>query len=328
MAAPSGTELAPVSYAIIEEAKMTFSKLLTAAAVSALVAGTAQAATIGYSSPNFDDNYQTIMREAAKEHAESLGHEILIEDAREDVGTQLSQIQNFIASGVDAIVLAPVSTEATPAITEMVKAAGIPLAYINRRPVDVDTLGGMTTYVGSDNYNAGLLEGEAACAAADGKGTAVLLIGFLRNEDAQARTKAVKDVLATDACSGIEIVAEQEAEWQRTKGNDVMANWLASGVTPDVVFANNDEMALGAIQALKGAGVSMDDVIVAGVDATADALKSMEQGDLDVTVFQDAVGQAQGGINAALAMIDGEEQPSYVDIPFVAVTPENIADFK
>ena len=307
---------------------MRLARQLGAAAVIACVAGGASAETIGYSSPNFDDNYQTIMREAAKEYAESLGHDILIEDAREDVGTQMSQIQNFIASGVDAIVLAPVSTEATPAITEMVKAAGIPLAYINRRPVDVDSLGGMSTYVGSDNYNAGKLEGEAVCAQAGGSGTAVLLIGFLRNEDAQNRTNAVKDVIKTDACSGIEIVAEQEAEWQRTKGADVMANWLASGIKPDIVFANNDEMALGAIQALKSAGISMDDVIVGGVDATADALVSMAAGELDVTVFQDAVGQAHGGVDAALAMINGEAQPSYVDIPFIAVTPDNMADFR
>ena len=194
--------------------------------------------------------------------------------------------------------------------------------------MDVDSLGGMSTYVGSDNYNAGKLEGKAACAAAGGSGTAVLLIGFLRNEDAQNRTNAVKDVIKTDACSGIEIVAEQEAEWQRTKGADVTANWLASGIMPDIVFANNDEMALGAIQALKSAGISMDDVIVAGVDATADALESMAAGELDVTVFQDAVGQARGGIDAALAMLKGEAQPSYVDIPFIAVTPDNIADFK
>ena len=301
--------------------------LLTSAA-SALLASGAVAETIGYSSPNFDDNYQTIMREAAKEHAEKLGHEILIEDAREDVGTQQSQIQNFIASGVDAIVLAPVSTEATPPITEMVKAAGIPLAYINRRPVDVDTLGGMSTYVGSDNYQAGKLETEEACRQAGGEGKAVILIGFLRNEDAQNRTQSAKDVLATDECSGIEIVAEQEAEWQRTKGNDVMSNWLASGITPDIVIANNDEMALGAIQALKNAGISMDDVIVAGVDATPDALEAMEAGDLDVTVFQDAKGQARGGVDAALAMVGGEAQESYVDIPFITVTPENMAEFK
>ena len=307
---------------------MKITKLLGAAAASAMIAGGASAETIGYSSPNFDDNFQTIIRTAAEEYATSLGHDILIEDAREDVGTQLSQIQNFIASGVDAIVLAPVSTEATPAITEMVRAAGIPLVYINRRPVDVDDLGGMSTYVGSDNYVAGTLEGEAACAAAGGQGSAVMLIGFLRNEDAQARTNAVKDVLATDACSGIKIVAEQEAEWQRTKGADVTANWLASGITPDIVFANNDEMALGAIQALKAAGISMDDVVVAGVDATPDALKSMEAGELDVTVFQDAAGQGRGGVDAALAMIAGEKMESYTDIPFIAVTPENMAEFK
>ena len=306
---------------------MKLSKLLGAAAISAMVAGGASAETIGYSSPNFDDNFQTIIRTAAEEYATSLGHDILIEDAREDVGTQLSQVQNFIASGVDAIMLAPVSTEATPAITEMVRNAGIPIVYINRRPVDVDDLGGMSTYVGSDNYVAGTLEGEAACAAVGGQGEAVMLIGFLRNEDAQARTNAVKDVLATDACSGITIVAEQEAEWQRTKANDVMANWLSSGIRPDIVFANNDEMALGAIQALKAAGISMDDVIVAGVDATPDALKSMEAGELDVTVFQDAAGQGTGGVDAALAMIGGEELGSYTDIPFIAVTPENMDEF-
>ncbi len=307
---------------------MKLSKYLGAVAVSALLAGGAAAETIGYSSPNFDDNYQTIMREAAKVHAEKMGHTIQIEDAREDVGTQLSQIQNFIAAGVDGIVLAPVSTEATAAITELVKASGIPLAYINRRPADIADLGGMSTYVGSDNYKAGTLEGEEACKQAGGKGKAVILIGFLRNEDAQNRTKAVKDVVATDACKGIEIIAEQEAEWQRTKGNDVMANWLASGIKPDIVFANNDEMALGAIQALKNAGISMDDVIVAGIDATPDALAAMEAGDLDVTVFQDAKGQARGGVDAVLSMIGGKEMDAYTDIPFITVTKENMADYK
>jgi len=297
-------------------------------ALSALLASAATAATIGYSSPNFDDNYQTIMREAAKAHAEKLGHTIQIEDAREDVGTQLSQIQNFIASSVDAIILAAVSTEATPQITKMVTDAGIPLVYINRRPADVDKLGGKSTYVGSDNYNAGKLQGEEVCKLAGGRGQAVMLMGFLRNEDAQARTKGVKDVNKSGECSGIQIVAEQEAEWQRTKAADVVANWLASGTQFNIVYANNDEMALGATQALKAAGVAMDKTIVAGVDATADALAAMEAGDLDVTVFQDAVGQAMGGVDAALKMLNGESLPPYTDIPFVTVTPANLDKFK
>lgn len=307
---------------------MKLNKLLAAAAVPALLAFAAQADTIGYSSNNFDDNYQTILRTIAGEYAKSLGHDVQVEDAREDVGTQMSQVQNLIASGVDAIIVTPVSTEATPAITEMVTAAGIPLVYINRRPADVDALGGKSTYVGSDNKVAGKLQGETACAAVGGKGTAVELIGFLRNEDAQARTVAVDEVLATDACKGITIVDKQEGEWQRTKGADVVTNWLASGIKPDIVFANNDEMALGAIQALKSAGIDMDKVVVAGIDGTPDAFDAMEAGDLDITVFQDAKGQAQGAIDAALKMIGGEDLPSYTDIPFIAITPDNVAQYK
>ena len=307
---------------------MKISNLFGAVAIAAFIASSASAETIGYSSPNFDDNFQTILRTAAEKHAKSLGHDILIEDAREDVGTQISQIQNFIASGVDAIMLAAVSAESTPAITEMVKSAGIPLVYINRRPVDIDNLGGKSTYVGSDDYVAGKLEAEAVCELTGGKGNAVILIGILTNEAAQSRTKAVKDVVSTGACSGIKIVAEQVGDWQRTKGADIVTNWLSSGIRPDIVFANNDEMALGAIQALKSAGISMDDVVVAGVDATPDAIKSMEAGELDVTVFQDAEGQATGGVDAALKMINGEKLGSYTDIPFIPVTLDNIDRFK
>ncbi|WP_413992388.1 sugar ABC transporter substrate-binding protein [Labrys okinawensis] len=307
---------------------MNVGKFITAAGFMALLAGSATAATIGYSSPNFDDNFQTILREAAKSYAEGKGDKLLVEDAREDVGTQLSQVQNFIASGVDAIVVAPVSTESTPAITKLAKQAGIPLVYVNRRPADLNTFDGKVTYVGSDNYQAGKLEGEAACKAAGGKGDAVILIGFLRNEDAQNRTKAVKDVLATDGCKNIKVLAEQEGEWQRTKAQDIVANWLSAGMKPSIVLANNDEMALGAVQAMKSAGISMKDVVIAGIDATPDAIKSIEAGDMDITVFQNAKSQATNSIDAALKIIGGEKVDKYIDVPFVPVTKENLNKFK
>jgi inositol transport system substrate-binding protein len=120
---------------------MKLKKLLGDAAACALLAGGAMAETIGYSSNNFDDNFQAILRTTAEDYAKSLGHELQVEVARKDVDAQLSQVQNLIAAGVDAIIVPPVSTEATSAITEMVKAAGIPLIYINRRPADVEALG-------------------------------------------------------------------------------------------------------------------------------------------------------------------------------------------
>lgn len=151
---------------------MKLKKLLGDAAACALLAGGAMAETIGYSSNNFDDNFQAILRTTAEDYAKSLGHELQVEVARKDVDAQLSQVQNLIAAGVDAIIVPPVSTEATSAITEMVKAAGIPLIYINRRPADVEALGGKSTYVGSDNAAAGMLLGEAV----GGKGTAAELM--------------------------------------------------------------------------------------------------------------------------------------------------------
>ena len=102
---------------------------------------------------------------------------------------------------------------------------------------------------------------------------------------------------------------------------------LSAGTQFDAVVSNNDEMAIGAIQAMKAAGMDMADVIVGGVDATQDALAAMQAGDLDVTVFQDAAGQGKGAVDAALALARGEAVEQKVYIPFQLVTPENIDQF-
>ena len=131
--------------------------LFAATALSVVMATGANAATIGYLSSNFDDNFLTLMREAAKVHTEERGHTFQIEDAREDVGTQLSQVQNFIASGVDALVVTAVSAAATPQMTKMANAAGIPIVYVNRMPSDSASLGGTSTFVGSNETWSGTL---------------------------------------------------------------------------------------------------------------------------------------------------------------------------
>ena len=303
--------------------------LMIAIAMSLIVYTTpSYALTIGFSSPNFDDNFQTMLREAAKKRAESLGHRIQIEDAREDVGTQISHIQNFIASGVDAIVLAAVDTNATPQMTKMAKNASIPIVYINREPTDVGSFDGKSAvYVGSPETWSGTFEAFELCRLAGGVGKAVILVGILSNEAAVTRTKDVEEVLQLSMCSGIKVVEKQVAGWQRVKANDMVTNWLSSGLEFNIVFANNDEMALGALQALKAAGVSMDDVLVGGVDATPDALASMKAGELDVTVFQNAAGQAVGGVDAAVDMLKGKKLPNYLVIPFELVTPKNMNEF-
>ncbi len=303
-------------------------KTIIAAGLASAMSTAAAAETIGVSMALFDDNFLTVLRNGMISYAESLDDvDIQIEDAQNDVGKQLNQIQNFIASGVDAIVVNPVDTDATTAMTKAAADAGVPLVYVNREPINVDDLPDNQAFVASNEVESGTLETFEICKLLGGKGKAVVLVGELSNQAARQRTADIYDVLELEMCNRIEIVEEQSGNWKRTEGADLMTNWLSAGVEFDAVIANNDEMAIGAIQAMKAAGISMDDVIVGGVDATQDALAAMAAGDLDVTVFQDAAGQGSGSIDAALKLARGEDVDQKVYIPFELVVPSNMDEY-
>ena len=305
-----------------------FKKLILSTAFVGLMSAAAQAGTIGVSIAQFDDNFLTVLRNGMSDYAKTKdGVELQIEDATNDVAKQQSQIQNFIASKVSAIIVNPVDTDATIAMTKMAAEAGIPLVYVNREPANVDSLPDGQAFVASEEVVAGQLEAGEVCRLLGGKGKAVILMGELSNQGARMRTQAVHDVVKAEPCTGIEIVEEQTANWQRTQGADLVTNWLSSGTEFNAVISNNDEMAIGAIQALKAAGKDMKDYVIAGVDATQDALAAMQAGDLDVTVFQDAAGQGQGAVDAALKLAAGEKVEKKVYIPFKLVTPDNVAEY-
>ena len=141
------------------------------------------------------------------------------------------------------------------------------------------------------------------------------------------QTTDIHDVIGTPDCSFIKIIDEQTANWSRDEAQNLMANWLTSGQQWDAVISNNDEMAIGALQAMKAAGIDTSKVIIGGVDATQDALASMKAGDLKATVFQDAAGQGKGSLDAALKLAKGEAVDQKVYIPFQLVTPENMDQF-
>lgn len=304
-------------------------KFLLAATLSALMSTAAHAETVGVSMAQFDDNFLTVLRTGMQDYAKTLdGVTLQVEDAQNDVSKQQSQIQNFIAAGVDAIIVNPVDTDATAVMSKIAADAGIPLVYVNREPVNVNELPEKQAFVASNEMDSGTLETQEVCKLLGGKGKVVVMMGELSNQAARMRTKDVHDVLATDACKGISIVEEQTANWSRTQGADLMTNWLSAGLEFDAVIANNDEMAIGAIQALKAAGRKMDTVVVGGVDATQDALAAMAAGDLDVTVFQNAAGQGKGSLDAALKLAKGETVEKKVYIPFELVTPANLAEYQ
>jgi inositol transport system substrate-binding protein len=133
-------------------------------------------------------------------------------------------------------------------------------------------------------------------------------------------------VIARPGCRGIRVLDRQAANWKRTEAADLVTNWLSAGLRPAAVVANDDEMAIGAIQALKQARL-LSGTIVAGIDATPDALAQMKAGDLTLTVFQNAPAQGRGAIDTALRLVRREAVPSFVWVPFELVTRENLSSY-
>jgi inositol transport system substrate-binding protein len=281
--------------------------------------------TIGVAMANFDDNFLTKLREAMAAEAEARQDvQIQFEDAQTDIGRQINQVQNFIAQGVDAIIVNPADTAATRSITEAASQAGIPLVYVNRGPEEKQ-LPEKVVVVVSDHIVSGRLQMEALAKCMNGKGNLAIMLGELASNATQERTAGNKEVI--EKYPDIKVVEEQTANYQRNQAIDLMTNWIVGGTEINAVAANNDEMAIGAVLALQQAGVSPEDVCVGGIDATADALGEMQKGNLDVTVFQDAAGQGRGAVDAALKLAKGEQVEQYVMIPYELVTPENMKSY-
>ena len=302
-------------------------RILPALLAAALVplSATAPAATVGVSMAQFDDNFLTAVRASMKERAQQLGVQIQFEDAENDIGRQLNQIQNFIAQHVDAIIVNPVDTDATPRMSRLAVNAGIPLVYVNRMPADRQ-LPPRVSFVGSNETESGTLQMTEVCRLLGGKGDIVVLMGELTNQSARQRTQDIEDVIARPACRGIRIVDRQAADWKRTAAADLVTNWLSAGLRPAAVVANDDEMAIGAIQALRQAKL-LGSTIVAGIDATADGLAEMKAGALRLTVFQNAPAQGRGALDTALKLVRHEPVPSFVWVPFELVTRDNLARY-
>ena len=283
------------------------------------------AKTIGFAQCNLNDTFQTYVVDAATAKATELGYTVDVQDAQEDVVKQQDQVNAMIEQGYDAIMVVPVDTAAMGPITDAVTAAGIPLIYVNRNPFGTDDPPAGVYYVGSQEIVAGQFQGEYLVKIMGEKGGVGILQGILSNEGAVKRTEGNESILSK--YPDIEILAKETGEWQADKGMAITENWLtAYGDELTAILANNDGMAMGAIQALEAAGRT--DVLVLGVDAIPDAVKLVADGKMAATVLQDAAGQGAGGVEVAAKVFNGETPDAVTWIDFVLVTPENVADFQ
>jgi len=296
-------------------------------ALGYIPAQAAEKVKIGVAMSNFDDVWLTLVRDAITKWASAHPDvQITMVDGSDDTAKQVGQVENFLAQGMDAVVILPVDTSATGPVTKAVLKAGKPLVYVNRKPANLPK---GVVYCGSKSIEAGIMNMEELGKAMGGKGNLAILMGALNHEAAIGRTDGIKQVVK-EKFPDIKITREQVGNWKRAEGKTIMENWLASGQEIDGVASNNDEMALGALQAIKAAG-KLGKIFVGGTDASHDALESMDKGELNNTVFQDPVAQGEEGVNAAYLMVKKEPNPKVVDgniwIPYQKVTKENYKSY-
>lgn len=275
---------------------------------------------IGVALMNLSNEFIVMLEGSMQAKARELGVDLIMNDAQHDAATQVRQVENFVVQKVDAIVLNPCEVEASSPAVDKAVAGGIPVVNVNSETRSVPT-----AFVGSSDEESARIAMGYIAQRLRGQGNVVMMHGFMGQAAQIKRDQGAREILAKNP--GLRLLAAQTADWDRAKAMTLMENWIQSyGDRIDAVFAQNDEMAMGALIALEQAK-RKDKVIVAGVDAIADALQAVKNGRLDATVFQDAAGQGGQAIETAVKIVRKEPYDKETYIPFQLVTRENIAQF-
>ena len=300
---------------------------------------------VGVSIYQYTDNFMTLYGNEIEAYFKTLEtddvkYEIIMADGKNDMAEQTNQVQNFITQGVDVIILNLVQTSSADAVIDMIVAAEIPLVLINREPLAYDADGNTideayegildnakVCYVGADARQSGTFQGKMVADLADhgdingdGKISYIMIEGDPENIDAQYRTEFSVKAL-TDAGYEVECLDDQVGNWDQTKGQELCANALTKfGDKIEVVFCNNDGMALGASTAILTAGRKVgEDIYLLGVDALPEAIDLIRDGDMTGTVLNDHIGQSHAAVDVAVKLLNGEDIQNYYWVDYVMV---------
>lgn len=306
-----------------------FYKTALATSVMILSAGLAQAEEsyrIGITQNNVGvDSYQTTYESSFEEAAAEHGNvDVVVLDAGGDVARQIGQVRNLIQQRVDAIIIWPTNGQAViPAIRQAHK-AGIPVVVTNSKIAEAG-LDYIAAFSGPDNVQQGASSAEMMCEALDGEGQIVQIAGQPGYTTAMERSQGFEEKLA-EACPGVELVETQPADWNREKAQRVMENFLTKYDDIDGVYAGDDNMGVGALNAAKSAGRA-DEIVFIGATNFAVGYEAIERGEYYGSIYQSPVDDAEAALQTALDVLAGEEVPKMNFFETPKITAENLAEF-
>lgn len=267
--------------------------------------------TIGLAVSTLNNPFFVSLKEGAEKAAKDAGAELLVVDAQDDTAKQISGVEDLIQKKVSVIMINPTDSAAIVTAVEAANKANIPVITVDRAAEG----GQVVSHIASDNVKGGTMAGDFILEKLGGKGNIVELQGIAGTSAARDRGKGFHD--AVDNKEGVKVVASQPADFDRAKGLSVMENILQSNKDVQAVFAHNDEMALGALQAVEASGKN---IIVVGFDATDDAVKSVNDGKMGATVAQKPAAIGETAVQTALKVAKGEKVESNIPVDLELVT--------
>ncbi|SDL03997.1 ribose ABC transporter substrate-binding protein RbsB [Natronincola ferrireducens] len=267
---------------------------------------------IGLVVSTLNNPFFVTLRDGAQAKADELGYELIVLDSQNDAARELANVEDLVQRGVKVILINPTDSDAVGNAIMVANDANIPIITLDRGANE----GEVVSHIASDNVGGGKIAGEYIVEQIGGTGKVVELEGIPGTSAARDRGKGFND--AVGEANDIEVVARQAADFDRTKGLNVMENIIQAQEEIAAVFAHNDEMALGAIEALGAAG--RDNVIVVGFDATDDAVNAVNEGKMAATVAQqpDRIGAL--GIESAAKVMTGERIEANIPVELRLVT--------
>lgn len=259
------------------------------------------------------------VRDGAQEKADELGITLNVQDAGDDAATQANQLNNVATTGADAVIVNPVDSDAVVSAVTALNNANIPVIALDRS----SNGGKVASFVASDNIAGGEQAAKALAEAIGGEGDIIVLQGVAGTSASRERGEGFKKGL--EEFPGINVVAEQTAGFDRTQGLNVATNLLQANPNVKAIFAENDEMALGAIEALGGRAGS--DVIVVGFDGTTEGLAAVDDGRMAATIAQQPNQLGARAVEEAAKLLKGEDLEAEVPVDVVTVTKDNVGEF-
>lgn len=276
-----------------------------------------QEITLGLSLSTLNNPFFVTLKEGAERAAAQYGVKLIVVDAQDDPAKEAANIEDLIQKKVSALLINPTDTKAVVPSIQKANQAGIPVFTVDRAAEG----GEIVSHIASDNVAGGRMAAEFLCKALNGKGKVVELEGIPGTSAARDRGKGFNDYLK-EKCPGLEVVARQPADFNRAKGLQVFENILQAQPQIDGVFAHNDEMVLGAIQAAEAAGRT--GIIFVGFDAIDDAVKAVKEGKLAATVAQQPAEMGRLAVEMAVKYLRGEKVEKFIPVPLSLVTKDSV----